>query len=44
MLAAWLIDAAYQAIGGDLFGRDDLRHALSARDDRMKQRSSRSSS
>jgi hypothetical protein len=38
MLAAWAdpfeeIDAVYQAIGRDLFGRDDLRHALSARDD-----------
>jgi Domain of unknown function (DUF4375) len=38
MLAAWAdpfeeIDAVYQAIGRDLFGRDDLRHALSARAD-----------
>jgi len=39
MLAAWAdpfeeIDAVCQAIGRDLFGRDDLRHALSARADR----------
>jgi hypothetical protein len=38
MLAAWAdpfeeVDAVYQAIGRDLFGRDDLRHALSARAD-----------